>query len=129
MIVDASAVLAIILAEDDADRFSEAVSNALHLRISAVNWLEAAIRLDRISRPKEAFALDDFIDRAEIEIAAVTPAHALLARRAYRAYGKGSEHPARLNLGDCFAYGLAKATGEPLLCKGDEFRSTDIETV
>ncbi len=70
--------------------------------------------------------LDRFIAAAGITIEPVTEAHARLAREAFRAYGRGSGHPARLNFGDCFTYALAKATGEPLLYKGNDFRQTDI---
>jgi ribonuclease VapC len=66
------------------------------------------------------------VREAEIVIEPVTEEQAHIARQAYRDYGRGSGHPARLNFGDCFAYALARATGEPLLFKGDDFRHTDI---
>lgn len=127
MIIDASALLAILLAEEDSADFVTAIQSARARRMSAANWLEAAIRIDARRSPIASDAFDDFIAKSKIVIAPVTEEHARLARRAYRAYGKGSGHPARLNFGDCFAYGLAKATGEKLLFKGDDFRHTDID--
>lgn len=127
MIIDASALLAILLNEEDAVDFIAAIQSAHMRRMSAANWLEAAIRIDARRSPIASDALDDFISTSGIGIAPVTEEHARLARRAYRAYGKGAGHPARLNFGDCFAYGLAKATGEKLLFKGNDFHHTDIE--
>ena len=72
---------------------------------------------------------DDLVREARLLIEPVTEAQARTAREAYRDFGKGSEHPARLNFGDCFAYALAKATGEPLLFKGDDFTHTDLAAV
>ncbi len=126
MIVDASAILAIILDEPDADRFNRAISDELEdLLMSPVNFLEAAVRSDQHSdAASEAF--DKIIRISSIKLAEVTKQQTDLAREAYRRYGK-SNHPAKLNLGDCFAYALAKARGEPLLFKGDDFSQTDIE--
>ena len=102
MIVDASALLAILFDESDADRFRRAISDEREdLLISPVNFVEAAIR-------------------------EITSHQTRLAREAYKTFGKG-KHPAKLNLGDCFAYALAKARGEPLLFKGGDFGQTDIE--
>jgi ribonuclease VapC len=78
------------------------------------------------SNPLLSRRLDDLIVQAEIEVEAVTPQQAGIARAAYRDFGKGSGHPARLNFGDCFAYALAKSMREPLLCKGDDFSHTDV---
>ena len=126
MIVDASALLAIVFDEPDADTFNRAISDELEdLLISPINFVEAAIRADqRGSATSEA--LDEIIRVSAIEIAEVTREQTLLAREAYRRFGKGN-HAAKLNLGDCFAYALAKARGEPLLFKGDDFRLTDVE--
>jgi ribonuclease VapC len=93
--------------------------------ISPVNFLEAAIRADALGAA-ESQELDRLIETSGIEIAPVTPQQARLAREAYRRFGNGN-HPARLNIGDCFAYALAKARNEPLLFKGDDFPQTDIE--
>jgi len=126
MIVDASALLAIILHEPDRDRFSRALADELEdLLISPVNFLEAAIQADK--RGKEsAEALDEIMRVSGIQVFPPSAHQVRLAREAYRLYGKGN-HPARLNLGDCFAYALAKARSEPLLFKGDDFRKTDVE--
>jgi ribonuclease VapC len=126
MIIDASALLAILLDEPDADVFNRAIADELEdLLISPVNFVEAAIRADKEGALVSS-ALDEIMRVSGISIAAVTIHQTRLAREAYQRYGK-SNHPARLNLGDCFAYALAKARGEPLLFKGDDFRQTDVE--
>lgn len=127
MIVDASALLAIILGEDEKAEFEEvlAVMDA-DLAISPVNYVEAFVRLSRLGRQDCIIALDQLIEAAGIRIDPVTETQAYLARQAHVTYGKGN-HPARLNLGDCFAYALSKAERLPLLFKGDDFRQTDIK--
>ena len=126
MIVDASALLAILLDEPDADEFNRVISDELEdLLISPINFVEAAIRADK-EGPETSKALDDIMRVSGIEVAAVTIHQTRLAREAYARYGKGN-HGARLNLGDCFAYALATARGEKLLFKGDDFRQTDVE--
>jgi ribonuclease VapC len=127
MIVDASALLAIVLGETDRQRFYTSLGRSTRPAMSAVNYVEAGIRADRDRVPGRGEFLDEIITHFGVNVASVTPEQATLAREAYRRYGKGN-HPARLNLGDCFAYALAKARGEPLLFKGDEFAKTDIET-
>jgi ribonuclease VapC len=127
VIVDSSAVLAILFAENDASLYAQQIERASVCRISAANWLEAAIRIDFAGSPIAANAFDDLIRESGIRIEPVTAEHARTARAAYRAYGKGTGHSAGLNFGDCFSYALAKATGEPLLFKGDDFSKTDIE--
>lgn len=126
MIIDASALLAVLFDEPDADIFNRAISDSLdELAISPINYVEAAIRADK--RGKEtAAALDEIMTVGAIKFAEVTRDQTLLAREAYQQFGKGN-HPARLNLGDCFAYALSKARSEPLLFKGDDFRKTDVE--
>ena len=126
MIVDASALLAILLDEPDADEFNRAISDELEdLLISPVNFVEAAIRADKEGK-ETSRALDEIMRVSGIKVAAVTIHQTRLAREAYARYGKGN-HGARLNLGDCFAYALARARGEKLLFKGEDFRSTDVE--
>jgi len=126
MIVDASALLAIILDEPDADRFNRAISDELEdLLMSPVNFVEAAIKADKKGNQTSA-ALDEIMRVSGIRILPPTIRQTRLAREAYRLYGRGN-HPAKLDLGDCFAYALAKARGEPLLFKGDDFRQTDVE--
>lgn len=127
MIVDSSALLAILFGEPDAAAYARAIVAAEVRKISAANWLETAIRIDSGSGAIGSNAFDDLIREASIEVVPVTREHAQLARAAYRAYGKGSGNPAQLNFGDCFAYALAKATGEPLLFKGSDFAATDIQ--
>lgn len=128
MIVDASAILAIMLEEEDGDAFEDALLLApkRHHVMSPVNYLEAAVRLDGLNGTNKGAELDNMLIDFGVELVAVTPKQAKLAREAYRRYGKGN-HEARLNLGDCFAYALAKARDEKLLFKGDDFRHTDVE--
>ena len=122
-----SALLAILFAEPDRERYATALDTAAGPRLSAVNFVEAAVCVDMGGNPIASDAFDDLIKEAGIVVEPVTAEQAYLARRAYRAYGRGSGCPARLNLGDCFAYALAKARGEPLLFKGEDFPHTDIE--
>jgi len=96
------------------------------LTMSPFNYLEAAIRIDRLGSPDKSQKFDELIDALDIEIAHSGREQAHLARQAYQAFGRG-RHPAKLNIGDCFAYALSKARGEPLLFKGEDFRRTDIE--
>ena len=126
MIVDSSAVLAILFSEPDARRHAGAIMAASPCRMSVANVLEASIVVERRGGNTAAHELDTFLERAEIELVPVTVEHLEAARRAWRRFGRGN-HPAALNFGDCFAYALARATGEPLLFKGDDFAQTDIE--
>ena len=126
MIVDTSAILAILLGEPDAGRYEDAMAAAWPRRMSAAALLEAAMVVESRGGAKAGYELDALLERAEIELAPVTSEHANAARRAWRRYGKGN-HPAGLNFGDCLAYALAEATGEPLLYKGRDFDRTDIE--
>jgi ribonuclease VapC len=126
MIIDTSAVMAILRAEPDAATYATAIEQATVRRLSAANFVEAAAVIDGSRDPVASRKLDDLLAEAEISIAPVTEAQAHLARAAYRDFGRGSGHPARLNFGDCFAYALAKESGEPLLFKGDNFAHTDI---
>lgn len=126
MIIDASALIAILLREKDSDIYGQAISDCLDdLLISPINYVEAAIRADKLGADAGA-ALDEIMQAENIKVADVTHEQTLLAREAYQKFGKGN-HPARLNLGDCFAYALSKARDEPLLFKGDDFRLTDVE--
>ncbi len=121
MIVDSSIVVAILRGEPDAERFGAAIAANRDPVISAGNYLETSIVIDRDRDPVLSAQLDALIDELEIGIAPVTASQAKLARQAYRDFGKGSGHPARLNFGDCFAYALAMERGEALLYKGDDF--------
>lgn len=126
MIVDTSAIVAILRGEPDARAFFDALVAAPVSRVSAGTMLEASIVVDNGRDPLVSRALDDLIGGIDVVIEPVTADHVTIGRAAYRDFGRGSGHPAGLNLGDCFAYALARATGEPLLFKGDDFGHTDI---
>jgi ribonuclease VapC len=121
MIVDTSALIAILRDEPEARAFAIAIADADRRRLSAANYLEAAIVIDGSRDPIASRRFDDLLREAGISIEPVTEEQAKIAREAYRDFGRGSGHAARLNFGDCFAYALAKTTGEPLLFKGDDF--------
>lgn len=125
MIVDASALIAILFREPEKDRFREIIARTPEPVMSAFNFLEAAVRADGLG-PEMAEGFDTLFQETGIRIVASDFQQARLAREAYQRYGKGN-HPAKLNLGDCFAYALAKARSEPLLFKGDDFSQTDVE--
>ena len=126
MIVDTSAIIAILRDEEEAPAMAEAMERAETCRVSAVSYVEAAVVIDGSRDPIASRRFDDFLREAELVIETVSPKQARIAREAYRDFGKG-RHRAGLNFGDCFSYALAKVTGEPLLFKGDDFRHTDIE--
>jgi len=128
VIVDASAILAVLLEEPEGGEMEDLLLLAARqdLVMSPVNYLEAAVKLDNLSGSNKGAELNNLLNDFGIDLVQVTPAQAYLAREAYQKFGKGN-HPAKLNLGDCFAYALAKARGEPLLFKGDDFRLTDVE--
>ena len=126
MIVDSSAVLAVLYREPDAERFETAIASVPSSRMSVANALEASIVVEGRGGMAAGHALDLFLKEAMIELAPVTAEQLEAARRAWRRFGKGN-HPAALNFGDCFAYALAEVTGEPLLFKSDDFARTDIE--
>ncbi len=126
MIVDSSAMIAVLRDEPDASAISEALQRASICRISAVTYAEAAIVIDSNQNPVLSRRFDDLLRVVNMRIESVTPRQAEIARYAYRDFGKG-RHEAGLNLGDCFAYALAKDTAETLLYKGDDFCHTDIE--
>lgn len=128
MIVDASAVIAILRQEPEAQAFARAIASAAVRRISAVNYVEAAAVIDGSRDPIASRRFDDLFRAAQLLIEPVTEAQARTAREAYRDFGKGSGHPARLNLGDCFAYALAKVKDESLLFKGGDFIPTDVSS-
>ncbi len=126
MIVDASAVIAVLRNESDALAYAKAIAEAESRRISAVNYAEAAIVIDSSRDPIASRKFDEFLRVAKLIVEPVTERQARIAREAYRDFGKGSGHPAALNFGDCFAYALAKSAGEPLLFKGSDFSKTDV---
>lgn len=127
MILDSSAVVAVLRAEPEAPVMAEAINREEGCGISAVSYVEAAIVIDSSRDPIASRRFDDFFREAGIVIEPVTLRQAEMAREAYRDFGKG-RHRAGLNFGDCFAYALAKEKGEALLFKGDDFCHTDIES-
>ena len=126
MIIDSSALISILRGEPDAEDHTRAIERSQHRLLSAASYLEVSIVIDGSRDPVASCRVDDLIATARIAIEPVTERQARIARDAYRDFGKGSGHPARLNFGDCLAYALAKDTREPLLFKGDDFRHTDI---
>ena len=129
MIIDTSALIAILRDEPEAAACARAIEAASHRRISAANFLEAAIVIDGSRDPVASRRFDDLVREAQLVVEPVTEAQARVAREAYRDFGRRSGHAARLNIGDCFAYALARLTGEPLLFKGNYFGLTDITPV
>ena len=125
MIVDASALVAILTQEPERKSFLKALARE-PARVSAATYLETGIVVDRRRDPVISRQLDDLMNEADLTIEPFTPEQAQLARAAYRDFGKGSGHPAGLNFGDCFSYALAKDCGESLLFKGDDFIHTDV---
>jgi ribonuclease VapC len=126
VIVDTSVVIAILKDEQDADALGEELARTEVRRMSAVSYVEVAVVVDSNRNPVLSRRLDDLLRDVKIGIEPVTLSQARIAREAYRDFGKG-RHRAGLNFGDCFAYALAKETGEALLFKGDDFCHTDVE--
>ncbi len=128
MIVDTSAIIAILFDEDDAKTYAEAIIQADSCRMSAATFVETAIVVETQTKTGGSRQFDAFFRRAGITIEPVTEEHAHIARQAFVDYGKG-RHPAGLNYGDCFSYALAKAAGEVLLYKGKDFARTDLRAI
>ncbi|MHB8731505.1 MAG: type II toxin-antitoxin system VapC family toxin [bacterium] len=126
MIIDTSALLPILRDEPDAAAYAEAIQGATSRRVSAVSFVEAAVVIDSGRDPVASRGFDELIRVAQIAVAPVTEKQARIARDAYRDFGRGSGHPAKLNFGDCFSYALARVTDEPLLFKGKDFAHTDV---
>ncbi len=127
MIVDTSAIIAILKGEPERAAFAQAIVDSGAARMAAPGFLEAALVVDGFGDPVKSRRLDELIQALGIEIVDTTAEHARIARSAYRDFGKGSGHPAGLNFGDCFAYALAKAFDAPLLFKGEDFAHTDVK--
>ena len=125
MVLDTSAVLAILQDEPERRAFNEALENADSRLLSVATFVEVSIVIDARYGAEGGRDLDLFIEKAGIELVGVSPAQGRLARRAFSRFGKG-RHPAGLNFGDCFAYALAVERDEPLLFKGDDFARTDV---
>ena len=127
MILDSSALVAILRGEPEEFEFASLLRSARVPKLSAASYVETGIVTDSARDPVASAQLDALIASARITIEPVTPAQAKIAREAYRDFGKGSGHAARLNFGDCLAYALAKDKSEPLLFKGTDFAQTDVK--
>jgi ribonuclease VapC len=127
VIIDTSALLAVLLRETGFEAFESALVDAPSRRISAASFVEVSIVVESRGGDKALRQCDELLRRAGVAIEPVTEEQALRARQGFSDYGKG-RHAAGLNFGDCFSYALAKATGEALLFKGDDFRKTDVES-
>lgn len=125
MIVDSSAIIAILLDEPEKSHFIAKILGGAPTSMSAAAWVELAAVLTRRSDDRLA-SLYKLVDELEISIAEIDIHQARIGHNAYRQYGRGTGHPANLNFGDCFAYALSRATGEGLLFKGDDFIHTDV---
>ena len=125
MVVDTSAIAAILFGEEDAERFTAAIEADPTRFISAASVLEAVIVVETRKGPPGERELDLLLLKAGIETVAFNEEQLRLARHAFRTYGKG-RHAAGLNFGDCFSYAVSRTTGEPLLFKGDDFAMTDV---
>jgi len=126
MIVDSSAIIAILRGEPEAQAFAEAMEQAMSLRMSAGTLFEASIVADGFRDPRLSARFDEIVEVPKMVVEPVTVEQARIARQAYRDYGKGSGHPAGLNFGDCFSYALARDKREPILFKGNDFVDTDL---
>lgn len=125
MVIDSSAILAILLGEIEAESMARAIAADGRRLTSVVSVLESAIVIEARKGPDGTQALDQLLQRSRVEISAMNAEQLEIARNAYSRFGKG-HHPARLNLGDCCSYALARYSGEPLLFKGEDFVATDI---
>lgn len=125
MIVDTSTLVAIVNSEPEAERFLAILLREQTVQLSAVSYFEFGMVVDGWRDEATSLKVDRLLSGIEAEIVAVDADTARIARAAYKRFGK-KNHPAKLNFGDCFAYALAKQTGEPLLFKGDDFSQTDI---
>jgi len=128
MVIDTSALLAILLDENERRTFNEAIESAESRFMSVASFVEVSIVVESRFGAEGVQTLDLFLDRAGIELAVVDAEQAKIARRAFSRFGKG-RHSAGLNFGDCFPYALAMVRGEPLLFKGDDFTQTDVPRV
>ena len=129
MIVDTSAVVAVLLGEPEREAFVQQLHAAGGAAMSAASYVELAAVVDGRRHPALSRQLDVLLDQLGIRIADLTGEQARVAREAYRDFGRGSGHPARLNLGDCYSYALAASRQDRLLFKGDDFGHTDVRRV
>jgi ribonuclease VapC len=129
VIIDTSVIVAMFKREPEAATFAMLIDQAPTARISAGTYVELSVVIDGGRDAVASSALDPFLQSSAIRIEPLTASQARIARAAYQRFGRGSGHPARLNMGDCFSYALARDLGEPLLFKGSDFKLTDIELV
>lgn len=125
MILDTSAMVAILYREPEAADFAQLIHDAGACRMSVASYVELSMVVESQLGPEGMRQAEAFFRRAGVVVEPVTVEHGELARQAFLDFGKG-RHKAGLNYGDCFSYALAKATGEPLLFKGNDFGQTDI---
>jgi ribonuclease VapC len=128
MIIDSSALVAILLGEPDTLAIAKTLDSAESLSISSGTFVELSIVIDKRKIPALSNQIEEIIEQYNILVEPVTPEQARIARQAHRDYGRGSGHRANLNFGDCFSYALARVKREPLLYKGDDFAHTDIRS-
>ena len=128
MILDSSALVAILKREPDWRRFARALDQADTSRLSAATYVEISVVVERLKDPALNREIDELIEHFEIELEPLTVEQAKIALHAYHDYGRGSGHPANLNFGDCFSYALAREKREPILYKGDDFIHTDLRS-
>lgn len=129
MIVDTSAIVSLVLGEPASPAIAAALAESDGVRVSAATWLKAAVVLDSRRTATSRPLFDDVMTAIDSHIEPVTIEQMTVARTAYRDFGRGSGHPAKLNVGDCFSYALARTSGEPLLFTGDDFTHTDVVSV
>lgn len=127
MIIDTSAIVAMVGAEPEGERLFAAISVDSTAAMSSATYVETAIFIDRRPDPTLSRRLDQLLSELSIRTEPFTAAQSQIARQAYRDFGKGSGHPAGLNFGDCFSYALAIDSGEPLLFVGNDFTHTDVQ--
>lgn len=128
MIIDTSALFAVLAEEPEAPAFRRALAEAPSPKVSAATLVEARVVVEARLGPRQRRKLDALLRESSAEIVPFDEEQATIASDAYRDFGKGSGHPARLNLGDCYSYALASQTGEPLLYKGEDFSHTDLRS-
>lgn len=126
MIIDSSAIVAILLAEPERAAFLAAIQQDAAPAMSAASYLEVGMVVDGRGNPVLSRQYDALLEALGVEVVDATAQQARLARAAHRDFGRGSGHPARLNFGDCLSYAAAIDRGEPLLFKGDDFVHTDV---
>jgi ribonuclease VapC len=128
MVIDASAVLAVLLGEEDAGFYADTIENAADPQMSTVSALEVALVIGARKREQGLAAMGRFLEKGSIQVVAFDHQQLSLAKEAWWKYGKG-RHAAALNLGDCCSYALAKVSGKPLLYKGNDFSKTDVRSI